>query len=342
MSYITIPGGTNYILRVSPAQFNLQNNEIRFICKTSTGPITIYLPEIINFGCAVSTKIFVDDADDNASANNITVVSTVANTIENTTSYVMNQNGSKIEIFISSQTEYGILAQGSSTPSSSSIFIPKPLIQIGVFNSSNLYNDLYSFYLPFTGESESFLSHQPKYYLFMARTARPYRKKILGVPTKKFKKGSYYHPTHQDGINFPNGAFYSGSTAIPLDTEYTFGAGAYNKTLLAFNPLQFMRYSDQSGPSPIWVVPDASRLNESISFFKFQGKHGNFGKRVVNFKLAIGIKNPNTAVGQPPIIFGELSEIFRISMRVERQSPTVVGFKGINIAIQDSGVRIKN
>lgn len=341
MSYITIPGGTNYILRVSPAQFNLQNNEIRFICKTSTGPITIYLPEIINFGCAVSTKIFVDDADDNAATNNITVVSTVANTIENTTSYVMNQNGSKIEIFISSQTEYGILAQGSSSPASSSIFIPKPLIQVGQFSGINIFPNLYSYYLPFTSEAESFLSHQPKYYLFIAKTGRGHRKRVAGISTKFYKKAGYYHPTHQDGINFPGGSLYSGSTSIPLDTEYALTSGAYNKTLLPFNPLQFTRYFDQ-GVTDTWIVPSATNIDANFKLFKFQGKRGKNGKRVVNFKLAIGIKNPNTNVGQPPILFGELSDIFRINFKVVKINPTLIGFKGLNIQIQDSGVRISN
>jgi hypothetical protein len=79
------------------------------LCKTSGGAIVINLPPISDFGVSINASIFVDDVDDMASTNSITINSNVGNTIENASSYIINNNGGKIEIYISSFIEFGVL-----------------------------------------------------------------------------------------------------------------------------------------------------------------------------------------------------------------------------------------
>lgn len=111
-NYNIIPGGTTFNLNVSDILSN-NNNQVRLVCKTGAGPITINLPKISDFNNNINASIFVDDTDDNAATNNITIVTDPSNTIENAPNHVINTNGGKIEIFISSVTEFGVLSQGS-------------------------------------------------------------------------------------------------------------------------------------------------------------------------------------------------------------------------------------
>jgi hypothetical protein len=111
-NYVNIAGGTVYNLTFNPATLTLQNNQFRLVCKTSGGAITINLPAISYFGNGIDTKIFVEDADDMSATNNITVVCHASNTIANASNYIINENGKKIEIFISSKTEFGVLGKG--------------------------------------------------------------------------------------------------------------------------------------------------------------------------------------------------------------------------------------
>ncbi len=121
-NYVNIAGGTTYTLVVDPASLTLQNNQFRLICKTGDGAITINLPAISEFGNGIDSKIFIEDADDMSSTNNITVVCDPSNTIANGANVIINENGKKIEIYISSHTEFGVISgdsggvQGSSTP----------------------------------------------------------------------------------------------------------------------------------------------------------------------------------------------------------------------------------
>jgi hypothetical protein len=111
-NYNIIQGGTTFNLDVNDI-LNNTNSEIRLVCKTSTGPITINLPPISTFGVNINASIFVDDTDDLAGTNNITINASLGNTIENAPSYVINANGGKIEIFISTFTEFGVLGVGT-------------------------------------------------------------------------------------------------------------------------------------------------------------------------------------------------------------------------------------
>ncbi len=108
-NYVNIAGGTTYTLTVNPATLTLQNNQFRLVCKTDGGAITINLPAISAFGTGIDSKIFIEDADDMSSVNNITVVVDESNTIDNASSLVINTDGEKIEIYISSHTEFGVL-----------------------------------------------------------------------------------------------------------------------------------------------------------------------------------------------------------------------------------------
>ena len=73
-SYINIEGGANYKLDITKNDLRVQNPEFRLVCKTKDGAINIELP-VINeaFESNYNAKIFIDDADDMADINNITV-----------------------------------------------------------------------------------------------------------------------------------------------------------------------------------------------------------------------------------------------------------------------------
>lgn len=73
-SYINIEGGANFKLDITKNDLRVQNPEFRLVCKTKDGAINIELP-IINeaFESNYNAKIFIDDADDMADVNNITV-----------------------------------------------------------------------------------------------------------------------------------------------------------------------------------------------------------------------------------------------------------------------------
>lgn len=116
-NYNIIQGGTTFNLDVTDILSNT-NSQVRLICKTSGGAITINLPTIESFGANINASIFIDDTDDFAGTNNVTINSPMGNTIENASFYTINTNGGKIQIFISSTTEFGVLgvSSGGGTP----------------------------------------------------------------------------------------------------------------------------------------------------------------------------------------------------------------------------------
>jgi len=73
-SYINIEGGAKFKLDITKNDLRVQNPEFRLVCKTKDGAINIELP-VINeaFESNYNAKIFIDDADDMADVNNITV-----------------------------------------------------------------------------------------------------------------------------------------------------------------------------------------------------------------------------------------------------------------------------
>lgn len=193
--YKEIAGGTSYKVELSKDNESVSNEEVRLVCKTSGGAINIELPSLVAYKNAIGLKIFIDDADDMAGRNPITITtnkaqreevmaiigmakdrqnglkistleqnrvaltdsklavsgfplndglhdltgfvrdqksdslfsdtlkyqdqvpsdakvkfdSIIPNTINNSDSYVINRNGGKIEIFVSSINEFGVI-----------------------------------------------------------------------------------------------------------------------------------------------------------------------------------------------------------------------------------------
>lgn len=71
---VEVIGGSRYTPKVSAARFSLNNSELHILCKTESGPITIDLPKIADFGIATNAKIFIEDVDGMAATNNITII----------------------------------------------------------------------------------------------------------------------------------------------------------------------------------------------------------------------------------------------------------------------------
>lgn len=275
------------------------------------------------------------DIGNNASNNKIIVECMDGDAIGLNTKVEFNTNGiGGIFNFASSNNWFYSLNEQTSNSGSSPITIPTPMINIGKFDNVNKHPELYAYYLPEIVGTEEFLKYNPKYFLFMAKSNKWHRKDVNGVTTVVRRPSGFYHPTHQNGINFPHSAFYSGQTAIPLDTEYPLSAGAYKKTLIPFNPYQFTRVWN---PPPNLVVPSPSNFPSPLAYWKIQGKKtvAKYGRSVL-FSLAIGIENPDTSA-KNPIVFGQLSEPFRV------QFINVNGDAfGFSYVVQLSSVKRKN
>jgi len=310
---------------------------------SSGGLTTLYIPNIVQNGYdQVPKKIYINDVSNNASVGKITVVCIGGNTINNAPSIVLETNGVSAEIEIADRTRYlaNLNTDDAPTPSGSSdIKIPTPMISIDKLLVDVGYPKLSAYYLPYSGSPvEDFLRFNPKYYLFIAKKRHSHLKRVAGVPTKFEKPTAFYHPTHRNGINFPSNAFYSGSTEYNLNTEFALSTGAYVKSTLNFNPAQWVRKSMGVG---VWVLPTLADIGLNIDLFKFTGKKGKYNKRVMNCKLAIGIQNPDKD-SPNPIIFGELSETFRVTFNVRKISidpaPKQYGFYGLDMNVQTTGL----
>lgn len=227
---------------------------------------------------------------------------------------------------------------------SGGIEIPRPEISISA--SQGIYGtcqDLYAHYLPTT--NNTFLNYNPKYYLFIQKSRNnSIKKDINGNKYRKKKPSGIFHPTHQNGINFPNGAFYGGTTQIPLDTEFDIiNPTPYIKTLINMNPLQFVRYNATYDPNN-WVVPTLGDFPAPIWAFKIGGKRKPKGRSFLMY-LAIGIENPDTS-SNFPIIFGQLSIPFKLALKKEKDivysGNTEKAVVGVQYLINSSSVKIKN
>lgn len=236
-------------------------------------------------------------------------------------------------------TELGVLQLVDSTTneieaqipgSGVSISIPTPQLKLSGTNDSTKSRNLYAYYLPTDGND--FLNHNPKYYLFMAKSNKRHKKVQNNITVPVQRPAGFYHPTHQNGINFPpQSAFYSGSTSIPLDTEFNLTPGAYNKTLIGFNPFQWTRYTPDNVN---WNVPTLADFGPGklIENFKVQGKRGHRNTRSALFCLAIGIENPDQN-SDKPIIFSQLSKPFKLTFNVINGN-----VYGYNMSIQTSNI----
>lgn len=104
---IKITGGTTYNLVLTDEQLKARNLKVRLLCKTLAGAITINLPKISTLGSSLDVEIIVDDFENNAGANNITVNCNAADTIQNNATQLIKANGTIASITISSRNEWG-------------------------------------------------------------------------------------------------------------------------------------------------------------------------------------------------------------------------------------------
>ena len=165
---------------------------------------------------------------------------------------------------------------------------------------------LHASILPGT-ESNAYLGHNPKIYLFVKKNGK--NRKVRDInddPQKKYYHGGWKHTTHMQGINFPNGNFYSGSTLCPTHSEFPLTiTEPYERQLLtSFNPGEFYVCSliSDSLPAPF----NNTVLWTQLDKYYVRGRKRDEPNRSVYFRFAIGIENPD-ANSKYPIIFGPLT-----------------------------------
>lgn len=302
----------SYNLNYETISRNQPIEQIYLECDTTLSPVTISLFPIYKTNNFYNIKIFISDYGNNAATNNITIgcsTGDIINTLGNT-QVVINTNGGSLELQIAGNNKWLSLGQKLNN----TIEIPRPEINLSISQNNVIGQELYAHYLP--PINDSFLNYNPKYYLFMQRSRlNSIKKDINGVLYKKKKPSGIFHPTHQNGINFPNGAFYSGTTQIPLDTEFSISNTPYIKSLINMNPLQFVRYSPSGGLiQNDWVVPNLLNFPCANIQIKIQGRRANSPPRSSLMFLAIGIENPDKNSNYP-IIFGELSIPFKLALK---------------------------
>jgi hypothetical protein len=190
-------------------------------------------------------------------------------------------------------------------PVSSGIQIP----QLNIVSKDT--TRLFASILPGT-HSNDYLNHNPKIFLFVKRNARSKRvKDINGDLQKKYYYGGWRHTTHMQGINFPNGNFYSGNTNCPTHTEFplsTFSPYDHQE-LVDFDAGEFyVAYLPGYGlgvPAPLktltlpWTITNLNKI-------KARGRKEEPNTRSVYFRFAIGIENPDTT-SPYPIVFGPMT-----------------------------------
>jgi len=99
------PHNTKYLSGTQTYNLNCQDDILNV--DTTTGVVTIVLPNIINNGLdSIPKRFYINDVGNNASANNITLVSLYGNTINSSSSIVLNTNGISVELFQTSNIEW--------------------------------------------------------------------------------------------------------------------------------------------------------------------------------------------------------------------------------------------
>ena len=220
--------------------------------------------------------------------------------------------------------------------STAQIIIPKPLLKVNK-------DYVAAYYLPQSFQ-ESFLNYNPKYFLFVYKAKKISKKRNpninSGLPYKVIKPAGFYHPTHHQGADYVlTPGFYGGATEISLDTEFPLTPGSYVKTVLGFNPFQFCKFN--AGGFWRFVLPTDFPCIPSL--LKFQGgrspgvQHGS-QIRTLTCCIAIGITNPNTGSNKP-IVFGELSQPFRVKYDAGQSSPGSNTVSGFIYELVQSGIK---
>ncbi|MEI7960729.1 MAG: hypothetical protein WCI04_00175 [archaeon] len=84
----------------------LQQNELYFECDTSVAPVTIIIPQISDFGGYLNTKIYVSDLSNNAFNNNITIIPSGGDTINQGGGVVIDINNGTFAFWIASTSQW--------------------------------------------------------------------------------------------------------------------------------------------------------------------------------------------------------------------------------------------
>ena len=187
---------------------------------------------------------------------------------------------------------------------------------------------LHASILPGT-ESNAYLGHNPKIYLFVKKNGKNRRvRDINDDPQKKYYHGGWKHTTHMQGINFPNGNFYSGNTLCPTHSEFPLTiTEPYERQLLtSFNPGEFYVCSliSDSLPAPL----DATVSWTELDKYYVRGRKDDVPNRSVYFRFAIGIENPDPN-SKYPIIFGPLTASIQckiVKFKLNGSSPPYVSY----------------
>jgi hypothetical protein len=104
---------TNNIRTVSGLGVFVFPDDVTLNCNTSVGAVSIDLLEIPANFWSTTYKLYVNDANNNASVNNITINAPVGYTINNAASIVINTNGGGVLIRVTNNTTY--MATANST-----------------------------------------------------------------------------------------------------------------------------------------------------------------------------------------------------------------------------------
>jgi|688.fasta_scaffold57595_5 hypothetical protein len=198
---------------------------------------------------------------------------------------------------------------------------------------------LHASILPGT-ESNAYLDYNPKIYLFVKKNGKNRKVRDINDDSqKKYYHGGWKHTTHMQGINFPNGNFYSGTTLCPTHSEFPLTiTEPYERQLLTdFNPGEFYICSliSDSLPAPF----NNTVLWDQLAKYYVRGRKRDSPNRSVYFRFAIGIENPDPN-SKYPIIFGPLTA--SIQCKIVKFRLTIGGPSYVSYAINHDPTNIKH
>jgi len=115
--YKTISG--NYNLIEDQQWYPFQSQDVYLTCDTSVAPVNITVPPISSMSGFLNVRIYISDASNNASTNNITIISTLPDTINGGANTVISENGGSFVMVIVSTNKW--IAISSSVVASSGV-----------------------------------------------------------------------------------------------------------------------------------------------------------------------------------------------------------------------------
>jgi hypothetical protein len=95
-------------IRVVSGTYIVMDSDVVLLCDTSSAPVTIELAQIPPDFFSTQYKLYIVDNNNNATTNNILINAPTGFTINGFPSYTINQSGQSIQVFIASNTNYGI------------------------------------------------------------------------------------------------------------------------------------------------------------------------------------------------------------------------------------------